>query len=165
MGIPRATVPIIAWTAVLSARIPLIALAAVRRLVRRALALDLLRRTVEAAQLLAQGFDLPFVSGLLALSQLEQLQHFVELIQRLAKGRDDLHYLIDGLVDGFGFRGMRRARWGRWTMFARPDWFRLAGLLAEVGWLFGYFNLGRWRKELFVVPACFGASGFGGLHR
>ena len=110
LGITRTTVPIIAWTAVLPARVSLIPLAAVRRLVRRALALDFLRWTVEAAQLLAQGFDFPFVGGLLALGQFQQLQHFVELIQRLAKGRDDLHHFIDGLVDGFGFRGMRRAR-------------------------------------------------------
>jgi len=108
LGITRATVPIIAWTAVLSARISLIPLSAVRR--GRALALNFLRRTVEAAQLLAQRFNLLFVGGLLALGQFEQLQHFVELIQRLTKGRDDLHHFIDGLVDGFGFRGMRRAR-------------------------------------------------------
>ena len=157
--VARATVPIIAWTA-LSARISLIPVSTVRRRMGRALALNLLGRTLKAAQLLAQRFDLPFVGGLLALGQFEQLQHFVELIQRLAKGRDDLHHFIDGLVDGFGFRGMRRARWGCGTLLAR----RLAGLLPGVGWLVGHFDFGRGRKELFVLPARFGASGFG-LHR
>lgn len=129
------------------------------------LALDFLWRAVEAAQLLSQGFDFPFVSGLLALGQFKQLQHFVELIQRLAKGRDDLHHFIDGLMDGFGFRGMRRARWRRWTMLALPDGFRLAGFRLGAGGLVGDFNFGRRRKKLFVVPARFGAGWLGGLHR
>lgn len=81
VGIPRAAlVPVIARASVLSTLIPpMVAMAALRRLVR--LALDFLRGTMEAAQLLTQRFDLALVSGLLALSQFEQFQHFVELIQ------------------------------------------------------------------------------------
>ena len=65
----------------------------------RALTWQILRRTAEAAQLLAQRFDLALVGGLLALGQFEQLQHFVELIERFTERSDDFHHFIDGLVN------------------------------------------------------------------
>jgi hypothetical protein len=92
-----------------------------------ALALNVLWRTAEAAQLLAQRFNLPLVGGLLALGQFEQFQYFVELIQRLAERGDDFHHFIDRLVNRFGMRRLRWARGRRWrTVFARAGRLRLA---------------------------------------
>src|SRR5678816_3610029 len=109
-----ASIPMIARVARVAALVPV---PAGDRL--RALALNVLRRTMESAQLLAQRFDLPLVGGLLAFGQFEQLQYFVELIQRLAERRNDFHHFIDGLVNRFGMRRLRWARGRRWrTVFA-----------------------------------------------
>ena len=66
---------------------PLVTLTAVRTVagLLGTLALHLFRRTLKAAQLLAQGFDLALVCGLLALRLFEKLQHLVHQIHRLAK--------------------------------------------------------------------------------
>jgi hypothetical protein len=109
----------------------------------RALTLNVLRRTVEAAQLLAQRFNLPLVGGLLAFSQFKQLQHFIELIERFAERRDHFHHLIDGLVNRFGMRrlGWARGRWGR-TVFARAGGFRSARFVPGCDRLVGNLNVG-----------------------
>jgi hypothetical protein len=104
------------------------------------LARNVLRRTVEPAQLLAQRFDLALVGGLLALGQFEQLEDFVELIQRLAERRDHGHHLVDGLANRFRMRRLGGAR--RRTLLARADVLRPAWLLPGFGRLVGNFNVG-----------------------
>ena len=113
-----ALIPVIARTALRTALVATIAaVARVTALVPvpagnrlRTLTLNVLWRTAEAAQLLAQCIDLPFVGSLLALGQFEQLQHFIKLIDRFTERRDDLHHFIDGLANRFGMRGLGRTR-------------------------------------------------------
>jgi hypothetical protein len=134
-----ASIPMIAWVTRIATLVPVPA-----RCRLGALTLNVLRRTAEAAQLLAQRFDLALVGGLLALGQFEQLQHFVELIERLAERRDDFHHFIDGLVNRLGMRRLGGTRGRRWrTVFARARGFRSARFVPCLGGLVGDFDFGR----------------------
>lgn len=106
----------------LLARVALIAAlvaagAAALRRQSRARALNFLGRALEAAQLLAQGFNFAFVCGGLAFSFLEQFENLIELIERFAQCGDHAHHVIDGTANG---RGKRRL--GRWNGARRRWW-------------------------------------------
>jgi hypothetical protein len=179
-----AVIPMIP-VAPMRASIPMLALVAMTTRARRVTwAWNLLRRTVEAAQLLAQRFDFPFIGGLLALRQFEQLEDFIELIERLAERRNHRHYFVNGLANGFRMRRLGGARrWRRRTVLARAGVLRFAGFPTGFGRLVRNFDVGGGGEELFVVIASslsegrfgrrgggFGAFGrrlgvFGGLDR
>jgi hypothetical protein len=112
---------------------------------------DFFRRPVEAAELLAQRVDLPLVSRLLSVRLLEDLEHLIHLVDRLAQGGENGHDFINGLLDGFGGRRLKRS-WGRRrgsdlsflgcgrTRLTRRNGRRLGGLVRD-------FDLGRRRKK------------------
>ena len=109
--ITRATVTLLATlliprVALIPALIPLTAL--LKRGHRRTRALNLLWRTLEAAKLLAKRLNLAFVGGLLALGFFKEFEEFVQLIQRLAQGGDDLHHFVHGFANGRRLRGLER---------------------------------------------------------
>lgn len=143
----------------ISVSIPVAMTAALlRRWLRRTLTLEVFRWTLEPAHLLAQRFDVALVGGLLPLGFLQQLEHFIHLLERLAQSRDHLHDVIDALANGFllgraeiaGRRRWRRlatlmaffARWRRWGRFAH--FCRRSGR-----WWFSWFHIGPGRKEGF----------------
>lgn len=74
---------------------------------RRPRPLNFIRRPLEAAQLLSQRLDVAFIGRLLALGFLEDLEHFIHLIERLLQGGDDFHHIVDGLADGLGRGGLK----------------------------------------------------------
>lgn len=78
------------------------------------LALNVFRRPLEATQLLAQGFDVAFVGGILPLSFFEQLEHFIHLLEGLAQRRDHFHHIVDTFANGvlLGRAEIARGRWG-----------------------------------------------------
>jgi hypothetical protein len=63
---------------------------------------------VELAQGATEGLDLVFVGILLALGQLEGLEHFLHLVECLAQGLEGLIDLLDGPLDG---RRRSRLKW------------------------------------------------------
>ncbi len=81
-----------------------LALATLR--VGRAVPLTLVRRAMEAAQLLAQRFDIAFIRCLLSFGLFQHFQDLVQLFERLAQRSDDLHDLVDGFVNRFRVRRM-----------------------------------------------------------
>jgi hypothetical protein len=86
-------------------------------------AVAFLGRTVEATQLLPQGFNLAFIGGRLSLRFLEQFQHLIELIERVAQRGDDGHDLVNRIVDGRRVRRLgRRWRAMRTAFFAMARW-------------------------------------------
>lgn len=50
----------------------------------------------------AQRFDFAFVRELLAFREFDQFQNFFHLIHRALERFDDLHYFVNGLMDGGG---------------------------------------------------------------
>ena len=66
-------------------------------------------RTLQLAQGSPEGFDFTLVGQLLALGQLDQLQHFLHLIQSVPERISDLHHFVNRLPDG----GTRRRGSGR----------------------------------------------------
>jgi hypothetical protein len=55
---------------------------------------------LKLAQRTQQRFDFAFVGEFLAFGQLDQLQNFLHLLERLLQRFDDLHHFVDGLADG-----------------------------------------------------------------
>lgn len=106
-AIPLLATRLVTRIALIPARITLLIplTALLRRGHRRTRPLNFLRRTLEAAKLLTKRLNLALVGCLLALGFLEELEKFVELIERLAQGGDDLHHFVHGFANG------RRLRW------------------------------------------------------
>ena len=93
--IPRAAFPLF----------PLgLARAALRLLARvtlaRAATLGFARSVVHLAQGTAQRFDFALIGELLALGHFDELQNFFHLIHRVLERFDDLHHLVNRLMDG-----------------------------------------------------------------
>jgi len=79
----------------------------------RTLALAFLRRTLEAPQLLPQHFDIARVRGALALRFLNQFEHLIHLLERLAQRRDHFHHFVDGFANRVRRSGLKGTRRGR----------------------------------------------------
>ena len=57
-------------------------------------------RTVQLAQGSPEGFDFTLVGQLLSLGQLDQLQHFLHLLQSVPERISDLRHFVNRLPDG-----------------------------------------------------------------
>ena len=60
---------------------------------------------LDAAQRAAQFINLAFVGQLLAFGNLNEFEHFVELVNHLLERRGDFRGVFNGLTDGRGFGG------------------------------------------------------------
>jgi len=82
------------------------------RLIPAWIALLLLRRgfaprRLDAAQGAAKFFDLALIGELLSFGDLDEFQHFVEMINHLLERLGNLRGVLDGLGDGRGFGGTK----------------------------------------------------------
>jgi hypothetical protein len=81
---------------------------------------------MNSAQRLAQRFNFPLVSDLLAFGQFDQFEHFFHLVERLFERLDNLRHFFNRLADGgrrgfyFSFGQCRRIR--GWS--GSGNWFR-----------------------------------------
>lgn len=149
---------LIAVSSMLAAVVPMltrILAARALRMLRWALARKIVGRTLKAPERLTQRFDLALVGGLLAFGLLEQFEQFVELVQGIAQGGDNLHDFVDGLSHRRRLRRLKISRrpWGG-SVFAvrRPGSLR-SFLRLGFRRLVGDFHLRGRRIELLVVPA------------
>ena len=100
---------------------------------------------VQLAQAAAEGFDLVFVGNLLALGQLERLQHVLHVVQGAAERLDDVVDLLDGFLDRHRLRGSRLPDGHRLfrSRFAESPWFFRAWFPDCHRWFGARFPKGR----------------------
>ena len=155
-AIPLLAARLVTRIALIPALIALTALLRGRQ--RRTRALNFFWRTLKAAELQAKRFNFTFISGFLAFCFFEEFEEFVQLIERLAQGGDDLHHFVHGFANGRRLRGLERPeRKLLRTLLTFLAHRRRPLLLAPLGNRFGRrlislsFSIRRCRKIAFLI--------------